>query len=318
MISNKLVDKNDMIFGRALHGLLLFIKDISEGVGSNIRVLINPNICPEVIDILLKYTEVQYIDYDPHETIFMDQITNYLSRYQEHPTVILLNCVYGDSEIDIDALRAVKKKHSNVKIILDACLLSLKNYLKFKNNNVFDAILYSFGYSKFIDLNYGGILSLRDEDLDIFSRSEICAPNFKFLDNCIWENYPHHLKLSLDVSEIRYHLLSDTQLEILNEKLHDKVLSVVKKRALTRKHLRNFLGTYDEFLLDPDRFDWRLNYVIRDERVRNEFTLFLKEKGLHYSTHYQHKGVVGLRRSSELINCVFNVLDDERQIKTQY
>ena len=193
MILNKLVDKNDMLFGRALHGLLLFINDIHEGAGRRIKFFVNPNICPEVIDMLLKYTEVQYVDYDPYKTIFLDQITNYLLIGREDLTVILLNCVYGDSQIDINTLVTMKKKHPNLKIILDACLLSPKNYLKFKHNNIFDAIIYSFGYSKFIDLNYGGILSLRDEDKGIISRSEICVANSRFLDNCIWENYSHQL-----------------------------------------------------------------------------------------------------------------------------
>ena len=318
MILNKLVDKNDMLFGRALHGLLLFINDIHEGTGRKIRFLVNPNICPEVIDMLVKYTKVQYVDYDPHETIFEDQITNYLLIDREYPTVMLLNCVYGDSQIDTNALVAMKKKYPNLRIILDACLLSPRNYLKFKYNNAFDGIIYSFGYSKFLDLNYGGILSLRGRDKDIISRSEICAAKSNFLDNCIWENYSHQLKLSLDMSEIRYHSLSETELEILNQKLLDKMISVGKKRSFTRKRLRKLLDKYDEFLLDPDRFDWRLNYVIRDEKVRNEFTLFLKENRLLYSRHYQNESVVGLQRSEELISCVFNVLDDERQTRIQY
>ena len=315
MISTKLVDKKDMIFGRALHGLLLLIKDISAGLDSKIRVLINPNICGEVIGMLRQYTEVHYIDYDPHKTILLHQITNNLSLYQEHPTIILFNCVYGDSEIDITALEAVKKNNPNVKIILDACLLSSKNYLKFKNNGVFDALIYSFGYSKFVDLNYGGVLSLQDENLDISGRSDICIPKFNVLDKLKWENYPHHLKSSLDFNELCYHTLSDAQLEHLNRRLFEKVISVEKSRALTRKRLRVFLDRYDEFLLDPNRFDWRLNYVIRDEKIQNEFTSFLKKSGLHYSRHYQNEAVADLHRSNGLVNNIFNVLDDERQTK---
>lgn len=310
-----MIDENDLIFGRALQGLLFLVTQLNLSFTVKPKVLVNPNICPEVLDLLEQNLTVDYIDYDPQKSVFIEQVRRIILQSSNCPIIIFYNCVYGDSQIDLAELRNIKKDFPHVTIVLDACLLSTQNYLKFKKLDFFDAVLYSFGYSKYLDLNYGGILSLNKGLRPNIDYAQLPVAKHGFFDQCMWESYPGELKSSLSFNEVVYYQLTVDQVEHFNQRLADKERKVKILRLLSRKRLQALLHEYNDFLLHPDRFDWRLNYIIKDNVMRRRFLDFLKENGIRFSRHYEHKPQPSTIRSNAVIESIINVLDDERQIE---
>lgn len=311
---SSVIDKNDMVFGRALHGLYFLIKQISCGAQRKLRVIVNPNICPEVLDLLERNVSVVYVDYDPQRDVFTDHVKNILLHSTDCPTIILYNCVYGDNQIDCDELQEIKKQFRNVTFVLDACLLASQHYTQYKYSNVFDAVLYSFGYSKYLDLNYGGVLSLSENIRSKVDFSQLPEANYDFFNRCMWETYPIESKSCLIFDQVIYHTFSNSQLDYLNRKLSKKEQKVIETRTSSRSQLKVLLRDYCDYLLPTDRFDWRLNYIIKDDIARKEFLTVLRSNGILYSQHYQHAPLPTTMKSNTVIETIINVLDDDRQV----
>ena len=86
------------------------------------------------------------------------------------------------------------------------------------------------------------------------------------------------------------------------------------QRRRIRDRIRDLMYEYEPFLLEPDRFDWRLNYVINDELAKANVELKLANQGLLFSRHYQPEQLYKTPKTNAIVNDVYNILDDYRQI----
>ena len=135
---------------------------VLQTLAKNQKFLLPLNVCPIVPDTFLKAgVDFCFIDINI-DTLCMDEslILNAIQKDKEI-TGILFVKTFG-IDIDIEPLfKKIKTKDTNIFIIDDMCPCIPKlNYTI--ENSFADMALFSSGYSKYVDLGYGGYAYLKD------------------------------------------------------------------------------------------------------------------------------------------------------------
>jgi hypothetical protein len=304
----------DILVERASHGLYMFLMLIMDKNNKKCKTYINPNICIDVINIL-EYinTDIQFLDCDISLNIELNTLETFSALDDEFCNVLFYNCTYGYNDIPIQRLKNLKSKFPKLVIVLDLCLLNYDNYLKFVNLDFIDLIIYSFGYSKHIDLNTGGIvrynLSNNEELLEFGT-----AIDFDKWKPNIYENsYSNHSANIKSTYAPRYILANRDEISSLNRTINLRDTKASIKKTHNRKHILNYLDGYKHFMLPPEKYDWRLHFCIPDEILYNNLINDLNNVGLYYSNHYDNKYIKNLPKTDKVVRSIVNVLDDARQ-----
>jgi len=122
--------------------------------------LLPANICPIVPITLFKAgVPFEFVDISA-ETLHMDleQVEGRLKR-GEYGGVLYAH-TYGEPSAPVDFFHSIKSKYPDVLLIDDRCLCIPD--LEPPTNTFVDAILYSTGYAKIVELNFGGYAFLKN------------------------------------------------------------------------------------------------------------------------------------------------------------
>jgi len=123
--------------------------------------LLPANICPIVpITFLKTGVPFELVDISP-ETLHMDWTQAETLVNRQKFGGLLYAHTYGEPSPPYDFLEGIKKKNPNLLIIDDCCLCTPQ--LEADDLNPADVQLYSTGYGKVVDLNFGGYAFVRDD-----------------------------------------------------------------------------------------------------------------------------------------------------------
>jgi hypothetical protein len=268
------------------------------------------NICPIVPMTFLKAgVPFEFVDISADLLgMNLDQVESLLSSRRGGWGGILYAHTFGDPTTPEDFFVAAKRQWPNLLIIDDRCLCTPE--FEPVRGTAADAVLYSTGYAKIVDIGYGGYAFLR-EDAEWehhplpFSREALQAMEVEYKD-CVSRRRPY-------VYADSAWLQMDSDLPTWNE-----YAGLLREAALaTTRHRQSINAVYNSLippeLALPTRFQlWRFNLRLGDPTavLRAIFSA-----GLFASSHYASLvGIMGRGdgdHAHELATHILNLFNDE-------
>jgi len=223
----------------------------------------------------------EIIDCDPKNlSIDEDEVLMRLSQRPEKYSGILTVRNYGENKAKKSFFKRLKSSSPHLKIIDDACL-SFPNFNS-KISDFVDLELYSTGYSKPVDIGYGGFAKLRTTDQLLIDENLFFDPNaLKVMNN-------HYIKSCEDFTLVNDQIFENKWLEckaIEKDKYIEEV-QVMLLKIISHKNDLNEI--YDQFLLSrfkENRLSTNWRYHIRCENP-GKVLQKLNTAGLFASQHY--------------------------------
>lgn len=273
------------------------------------KFLLPANICPIVPLTLLKagqsfdFVDISLQDYHIDRESVLSKIEKNPSNYSG----IIFVRTYGSMRQFNDFFYKLKKLKSDLFIIDDRCL-TIPEFSMYDNNPA-DLILYSTGYSKYVDIGQGGFGYLKKnyeytrQNLDF---SELALREItnqyksRILRNELFE-YTESPWLETTPPSIHF---EDYKKKVINHcklvKLHKKKINTIYTSRIPRK-----------YQLKEDFQNWRFNILIPDKEklLRKIF-----DAGLFASSHYASiSHIFGKRHSpnsEKLHGQIINLFND--------
>tara|TARA_A100000171_G_C2140533_1_gene155442 strand:+ start:14437 stop:15402 length:966 start_codon:yes stop_codon:yes gene_type:complete len=248
--------------------------------------LIPDNICHAVyVDICMAGSTIELMDVDL-ESLELD--TNKVSDYLKHNQVagIVLVRAFGSLKVNYESFFAFIKDHYPEVYIIDDRCLCFPQFTAPKDT-LADMILYSTGYSKVVDLGYGGYC---------FSKSKLETISMDFLESDE-EKFDSFFKESIDtgvpISEQSFKIICDSlwlnHAQVNTSKYFDELKEKLDLVKLHKTRLNEIYGTINqEMIISPEFNDWRFNIVVGN---RSEVLKKIFEQGLFASHHYYPLGL---------------------------
>ena len=125
--------------------------------------LIPLNVCPIVPAVFLKAgVKFDFVDISL-ETLCIDE-TLLIRRAIEDKNIkgILFVKTYGTEYEPLEAFKIIKNKNKNI-FLIDDCCLKAPDFDYDINKSLSDLVLFSTGYSKYVDIGWGGFGFLKDK-----------------------------------------------------------------------------------------------------------------------------------------------------------
>ena len=223
----------------------------------------------------------EFVDVEKNSlSIDENEVINRLTKTPLKYSGILIVRNYGEERPQNSFFNRIKKSAPHVKIIDDACL-SYPNF-NLEISDLVDLELYSTGYSKPLDIGYGGFAKLHTKD------HLASVVNLNFDENSLIEMNKYYTKScnSLTLAEDFFFKSDWLNFKIIRKDNYiEKVKSSLTK-AISHKNRLNKI--YDEFIMTKFKegrlsTNWRYNI-----RCDNPSYVLKKinEKGLFASQHY--------------------------------
>lgn len=289
--SNK---KYIQLTSRATTALYFLLK---ENFPSNSKILVSPIVCPHVIFAII------YAGFEP---LFMDIDLETFNLDPNEVSKLDINEVQAAILVDIYGLPLPKKlidvvAKKGIPVIYDRAQ-SFGNKLSIEDSV---GEVTSFGYSKLIDINYGGVIfsniehskfEALESNIDYISMEDL-----KSLENEYRYDY-YNILLSAETDEKKIEIMSELILKYkpmlihkvdhfdLNE-LSDKLIGIDKEIENRKSNAKRFfedLGWSTKLHFPKNLLSnglWRLPFLI-DSNLRDNLVEVLREKNLHVSTWY--------------------------------
>jgi hypothetical protein len=126
-------------------------------IDKNIVFLVPANVCPIVLATFIKADiKFQLVDID-RDTLCIDlQSVNSILADDKRLFGLIFVRTFGYTEFNIGKLIELKKAHANLSVVIDDRCLSVPELEPGQFSDVIDMTLFSTGYSKFVELGYGG------------------------------------------------------------------------------------------------------------------------------------------------------------------
>jgi dTDP-4-amino-4,6-dideoxygalactose transaminase len=158
-----------------LYNVLFSLKK-SGFLKKNSVFLIPLNVCPIVPAVFLKAgVRFDFVDISL-ETLCIDE-TLLIRRVIEDKNIkgILFVKTYGTEYEPLETFKTIKNINKNI-FLIDDCCLKIPDFDYDFNKSLSDLAIFSTGYSKYVDIGWGGFGFLRDEYL-------LCKENIPFNNN---------------------------------------------------------------------------------------------------------------------------------------
>ena len=262
------------INNRASNILYLFLKNLNK---KNISFIIPGNICPIVPAIFIKAkVKFEFIDIDLKTFEINLEILKDKINSKKNYGILWLSG-YGRCKNNNHIFKFIKEVNPDNVIIDDRCLSIPKIISK---NKFVDLILYSTGYSKFVDLGYGGYayskIPIRtiNANYDISNLNDLLKNfNYSILKNKKIDNKiikTNWINLENNINEYNYF-----------KQIRD-ILPKIKKH---KKKINNiyFKNLPNDILIKEEYNNWRFNIMVKNkQKLLNK----IFSNNLFASSHY--------------------------------
>lgn len=272
-------------------------------------ILLPSNICPIVPATLMKsnsnfvFFDINSTSFLPDENTLIEIISN-----KKNISAILYNHTFGIQDNPEQIFEQIKSINNNIFIIDDSCLS--KPFIKPKQTYA-DVTLLSTGYSKYVDLSYGGFAFIKDT---VKYECNILPFEEKYHDELV-DNFNEALTTNSKFIYKNTNWLNSTASKINKEDYFNKIDS---KLLIVEEHktkLNNiYINSIDKkFHLGEKYNTWRFNILVSNKQyVLNK----IFENKLFASSHYQSLvGIFGSgegENSEKLHSKIINLFNDFR------
>ena len=302
--------RSSVILYNVLHSLL------KDGILKESSIFLIPlNICPIVPAIFLKVgVRFDFIDISL-ETLCIDEDI-LLNKIREDRNIkgILFVKTYGTNYDASNIFKEIRKIDNDIFIIDDSCLKE-PDFEYDIDQSLADLIIFSTGYSKYVDIGWGGFGFLKDsfkyhkkqllfrkDDLNQLTKnmdaSVVNGVDFHYIDNA-WlgsDVYPYE-----DFNEYAKYIENI----VPKIKKHKDSMNEIYKKEL-----------HDEIQIKQEFSNWRFSIIVDDkEQILKE----IFRAGLFASSHYKDIGLMyshdykGVQSNSQKFHSsVINLFNDFR------
>ena len=273
--------------------------------------LLPANVCPIVPAVYMKAgVPFEFIDIDL-ETLEIGA-ENILSKLKENPEIyggIHSVNTYGVNSNNGNLFQKIKNLNSNYIIIDDRCLQKPEFNCYAMNS---DLILYSTGYSKYVDIDWGGYGFLSQNILFYKNHSLKYEPsNLDDLTASFYESIKNQTPLEYKDTEWLGNTNFDKSFSIFKKEIMNRMPKVEKLKNEINNIYRNEIPNEAQFA-EPFQY-WRFNILVNQKEI-----LFKKifSSGLFASSHYYPVNIMFNQPSSpnaeKLYDHVINLFNDFR------
>ena len=282
------VKMNRVYSNRALSILYNFL--IHNGLQAT-SVFLPTNICHDVF-FLLKHAGVKiiFLDIDKNELEINKEIA--IENIGFNAKVILLwNHSYGNSHVPYDFFTEAKNKNPELIIIDDRCLCNPVDFQPNANDSLIDLILYSTGYGKQVELNYGALGIVNDKYILPQDFYDFKKNIHKELKAALFSTDINNLSIKLEKVWIKL----DNEMfhfdQYYNEVRNENIKWIDHKNKLSEI----YYGELNEAFFINKRFnDWRFNILVKNKR---DLMKRIFREDLFISNHYPSIGSIVERKS---------------------
>jgi dTDP-4-amino-4,6-dideoxygalactose transaminase len=270
---------------------------------NNDKVFIIPaNVCPIVICTFLKAKrKFELVDIS-QDTLCLDEgiVSQKLKKSPEKYAGVIFVRTYGANMSFEDMFKRIKKLNSEIMLIDDRCL----NIPQFEltGYSSADAILFSTGYSKYVDIGWGGFAFLNNNKLD-YKKNQLPynEGDLKVLNGRLKEAMAVNKKLQYSDNA----WLGDTQAKIEFNIYKELVVSKLAEAHKTKKILNDiYFHMLPKWIqLKEDYQFWRFNILIDKKK---ELLGKIFEQNLFASSHYMP--MINIFQEAQAINaaCLYD------------
>jgi hypothetical protein len=276
--------------------------------GRNQPWLLPANICPVVPLTFLKAgAPFTFVDI-AEKTLLMDlDQAEALLRAQPFDGLLYAH-TYGEASTPNEFFRLIKGKFPNLLVIDDRCLCI--PYLEHNHLNMADVQLYSTGYAKIVDLNFGGYAFIRDDINYQPGFLPFVGQHYNEVEKLYKQAINERVMFTYDDSDW---LDTETPMPSWDDycqRVEIQLAESLKHRAILNSIYADRLPVEMQL---PDGFqEWRFNIRVKNkQRVLNA----IFASGLFASSHYASLvGIFGDGYGSHadvLANDVINLFNDQ-------
>lgn len=285
--------------------------NILMSLGNDKTFLVPSNVCPIVVAVLLKVKrKFELIDIS-NNTLCIDEnrVTAMLKKDSSKYAGILFVRSYGINDSFEDFFGSIKNINDDILIIDDRCL-SLPSFKDEPINA--DVNLYSTGYSKFVDLGWGGYANLKDV-VNYTPHSLKFNPEDLSLLNTSFRN-------AIDKTEaFNFELIHtdwlDASIPPISFDEYEKLVLKSYSGSATLKMFFNlrYSSGLSEYIQMGDKFqNWRFNIKVPEKKILLE-KIF--KEGLFASSHYAPSSMIFYNNESKnadsLYTNIINLFSDK-------
>jgi dTDP-4-amino-4,6-dideoxygalactose transaminase len=326
---------NDLIFsGRGSSALYAILNSLGN-MGR--KILLPVNICEIVIPVI-QLAGFSPVFYDVNPDTGNSGLKNIKSRYTGEEAVLLAVHNFG-VPLKIDLISEWAKEN-DIFLIEDVCNALGAVYKNVPVGNWGDAAIYSFGYSKIIELGFGGGLTVRESGLrqkvkELISSFDLYSELHKEADQefqsklrilrkdpgnqmpeiyrPLYEDYAKFLIYRLDEQSVN--LIKDALVDLDNILLSRYQKAMMYKNGISSSKISHIKEV-------PGQIFWRYNILVESER-RDELLKLLIDNNIWASRWYPPVNQLFFEESETYIGVnlfskrVINLFVDERFSMTE-
>jgi dTDP-4-amino-4,6-dideoxygalactose transaminase len=321
--------------GRGAVAIFLALRQLSHKAG---KVVVPANICyAAIFPILYTGYEPLFCDVDPYTgNITMDNVA---TAYDDSVVAVIAPHMYGNPISELTLIAQFCKEHDAI-LIEDCASMMGGNGNGYLPGTVGDYVVYSTGYSKTIDLGFGGLLFSSRYSLKVAEELEQKLPFYQAKFAKEWNVFSKLYRVIRNegqdavISQTFYKSLPESCKEsfiftIDEEKkklIFDSISNlsdIIKKRRKSYELYRDYLYSVERvsYKFENNAVPWRYNLLI-DEEVRQNFIDYCLCNSLPISDWYpcvtpifgddkEYPGA--LWHEKHIVN--FPLLIDEQKIK---
>jgi len=264
------------------HRASVILYNFLKAIDNDKVFLIPANVCPVVVATFCKagkkyeFVDISLTNFCMDEALVLRAIRDYPDKYAG----IVFVRTYGTTRPFESFFERIKDIDNKILIIDDRCL-SMPEFEQ-RDITIADLVLYSTGYSKFVDIGWGGFAFLNNNSID-YKKNHLPynEEHLKQLMNSIRGCIEKNMKFKFKDSD----WLGDTDFD----RDFEEYKTIVKTKLRETKDIKESLNKVytknlpREIQLEPDYQQWRFNVLLSDKKGLLE-KIF--ENGLFASSHY--------------------------------
>ncbi|WP_318506408.1 hypothetical protein [Photobacterium leiognathi] len=267
---------NEIILRRASSIIFSYLNSIED----DYTVLIPANICPIVFLTIIKAKKkVKIININNFFEMNLEYAEDYIHKVKGRAVIIFVRPYgYINENKDLDNL---KENFQDLKIIDDRCLcrpdLTYSSIFNFA-----DLTLFSTGYSKYVELSYGGGLGLiKGNNLKPIQDIKFEQDNLEIQMNRIKNSLRDKRKFEYIDSNWLDCNVMDISIDTYKNDIKEKINTIDRHKEKINKIYFDNLNSICE--IDEKYNNWRFNIIVENAV---ELEKFIFKNGFYASRHY--------------------------------